>query len=95
VTFLNKIIRRGQRLVNYLCSLAGGEKNNIGSESERPVGTSLNNTELYQHYQRLVQDLSALTGNRSGDSPSFIPSAKQRIVQNLTTPLSLTTMGLG
>ncbi len=92
VTFLNKIIRRGQRLVNYLCSLAGGEKNNIGSESERPVGTSLNNTELYQHYQRLVQDLSALTGNHSVESPSFMPSEIKGIMQNLTTPLNLTTM---
>ncbi|WP_448216625.1 hypothetical protein [Endozoicomonas sp. 2B-B] len=95
VTFLNKIIRRGQRLVNYLCSLAGGEKNNIGSESKRPVGTSLNNTELYQHYQRLVQDLSALTGNHSVESPSFIPSANRGTIQSLTTPLNLTTMGQG
>ncbi|WP_448216624.1 hypothetical protein [Endozoicomonas sp. 2B-B] len=93
VTFLNKIIRRGQRLVNYLCSLAGGEKNNIGSESKRPVGTSLNNTELYQHYQRLVQDLSALTGNHSVESPSFIPSANRGTIQSLTTPQPLATIG--
>ncbi|WP_422492103.1 hypothetical protein [Endozoicomonas sp. ALD068] len=93
VTFLNKIIRRGQRLVNYLCSLAGGEKNNIGSESERPVGTSLNNTELYQHYQRLVQDLSALSGNYSVESPSFIPSANRGTIQSLTTPQPLATIG--
>ncbi|WP_422414062.1 hypothetical protein, partial [Endozoicomonas sp. ALB122] len=59
---------------------------------ERPVGTSLNNTELYQHYQRLVQDLSALSGNRSSESPSSMPSEIKGIMQNLTTPLNLTTM---
>ncbi|WP_422409062.1 hypothetical protein, partial [Endozoicomonas sp. ALB122] len=95
VTFLNKIIRRGQRLVNYLCSLAGGEKGDIESESERPLGTSLNDTELYQHYQRLVQDLSALSGNHSSESPSFITSASQGMTQNLTTPLNLTLINRG
>ncbi|WOG29827.1 hypothetical protein [Endozoicomonas sp. 8E] len=95
LAFLNKIIGRGQRLVNYLCSLAGGKKNDIGSESERPVGTTLNDTELYQHYQRLVQDLSALTGNSSGEIPSFILSESQGMIQNLTSPQPLTTMGSG
>ncbi|WOG29798.1 hypothetical protein [Endozoicomonas sp. 8E] len=95
LAFLNKIIGRGQRLVNYLCSLAGGKKNDIGSESERPVGTSLNDTELYQHYQRLVQDLGALSGSRSGESPSFIPSKSRGMIQKLTSPQPLTTMNQG
>ncbi|WOG29801.1 hypothetical protein [Endozoicomonas sp. 8E] len=95
LAFLNKIIGRGQRLVNYLCSLAGVKKNDIGSNSERPVGTSLNDTELNQHYQRLVQDLSALSGSRSGESPSFIPSKSRGMIQNLTSPQPLTTMGQG
>ncbi|WOG29793.1 hypothetical protein [Endozoicomonas sp. 8E] len=95
LAFLNKIIGRGQRLVNYLCSLAGGKKNDIGSDSARPVRTSLNDTELYQHYQRLVQDLSALSGSRSGESPSFIPSASQGMIKNLTSPQPLTTMSKG
>ncbi|WOG29794.1 hypothetical protein [Endozoicomonas sp. 8E] len=94
LAFLNKIIGRGQRLVNYLCSLAGVKKNDIGSDSARPGRTSLNDTELYQHYQRLVQDLSALTGSRSGESPLFVPSTSQGLMQNLTTPQPLTTMGL-
>ncbi|WP_422413647.1 hypothetical protein, partial [Endozoicomonas sp. ALB122] len=58
-----------------------------------PVGTSLNNTELYQHYQRLVQDLSALSGNYSVESPSFIPSANRGTIQSLTTPQPLATIG--
>ncbi len=94
LAFLNKIIGRGQRLLNYLFSLAGSKKDDIGSDNEQPVATNLNDTELYHHYQRLIQDLSALSGNRSSESPSFVPSTSQRIVQNLTTPQPLTTMGL-
>ncbi|WP_448216628.1 hypothetical protein [Endozoicomonas sp. 2B-B] len=89
---------RGQRLVNYLCSLVGGEEGDVGTgtaESEQPVMASVNDTELYQHYQRLVQDLSALSGNRSGESTSFVPSASQGMIQNLTTPLPSTTMSQG
>uniref|UniRef100_UPI003BB4BAF9 hypothetical protein n=1 Tax=Endozoicomonas sp. ALB032 TaxID=3403082 RepID=UPI003BB4BAF9 len=69
-------------------SLAGGEKNNIGSESERPVGTSLNNTELYQHYQRLVQDLRLLFSEISNnaiekDDPGDIARLKDSIWQKI------------
>ncbi|WP_257292382.1 hypothetical protein, partial [Endozoicomonas sp. ONNA1] len=94
----NRIIRRGQRLVHYLSSLAGGGKDDADTDtakSKQQGVASLNDTELNQHYQRLVQDLSALSGHRSGESPSFMSSASQRMTQNLTTPEPLTTMGRG
>ncbi|WP_422452393.1 hypothetical protein [Endozoicomonas sp. ALC066] len=98
LTFLNRIIRSGQRLLNYLSSLAGGEKDDVNAGealSERPLVASLNDTELNQNYQRLVQELNAQSGNRSGENPSFIPSTSQRMVQNLTTPQPLTRIGMG
>lgn len=86
---LNRIIRRGQRLVKYLGSLAGVEKDDVGAgeaDSEQPVVVSLNDTKLNQQYQRLVQEINATMGNRSGESPSYVPTASGRIIQNLTTP---------
>ncbi|WP_257275756.1 hypothetical protein, partial [Endozoicomonas sp. SESOKO4] len=94
----NRIIRRGQRLVHYLSSLARGGKDDADTDtakSKQQGVVSLNDTELNQHYQRLVQDISALSGHRTGESPSFMPSATQRVIQNLTNPQPLTTMGQG
>ncbi|WP_257252944.1 hypothetical protein, partial [Endozoicomonas sp. SESOKO3] len=94
----NRIIRRGQRLVHYLSSLAGGGKDDADTDTaknKQQEVASLNDTELNRHYQRLVQDLSALSGHRSGESPSFMPSATQRVGQNLTTPKPLTMVGQG
>ncbi|WP_257288536.1 hypothetical protein, partial [Endozoicomonas sp. SESOKO2] len=98
LSFLNRIIRRGQRLVHYLSSLARGGKDDADTDtakSKQQGVVSLNDTELNQHYQRLVQDISALSGHRTGESPSFMPSATQRVIQNLTNPQPLTTMGQG
>ncbi|WOG29810.1 calcium-binding protein [Endozoicomonas sp. 8E] len=96
LTFLNKIIRRGQQLMKYLCSLAGGEKDDVNTgeeDSGQPVLAILNDTELNQHYQRLAQEINALKGNRSGESLSYVPPESGRTMQNLTTPKTLATMG--
>ena len=97
LAFLNKIIARGQRLVNYFTRLIDdGSEGHEGNPSHgnHAVGT-LNDTELNRHYQRLVQDISALAGNRSGESPSFMPSPSQGMAQNLTTPQPVKTMAMG
>ncbi|WP_422413089.1 calcium-binding protein [Endozoicomonas sp. ALB122] len=96
-SLLNRIIGRGKQLLN-LGSLTVAKKDDADTgeaESERPMVANLNNTELNRQYQRLVQERNTLSGNRSGESPSFIPSVSQRMAQNLTNPLNLTMMGQG
>ncbi|WP_422452366.1 calcium-binding protein [Endozoicomonas sp. ALC066] len=93
---LNRIIRKGQQLANYLHSLAGAKKDDADTgeaESEQPEVASQNDTELNRHYQRLVQELNTTTGNHSDESPSFVPSASQGVMQNLTTPQPSTRIG--
>ncbi len=93
---LNRIIRKGQQLANYLHSLAGAKKDDADTgeaESEQPEVASQNDTELNRHYQRLVQELNTTTGNHSDESPSFVPSASQGAMQNLTTPQPSTRIG--
>ncbi|WP_257287348.1 hypothetical protein [Endozoicomonas sp. SESOKO2] len=84
--------------MNYLSSLAGSEKDDadtVEAENNRQEVANLNNTEMNRHYQRLVQEISTLSCNGSVECPSFKPSATQRAIENLTTPLPLTTMGQG
>ncbi|WOG29803.1 calcium-binding protein [Endozoicomonas sp. 8E] len=95
-SFLNKVIRRGKQLLNDLSSLYRDNKDDdelVVDQGERPTTAKLNETELNRHYQRMIQELNTLTGNRSGQSPAFIPSAIQGAMQNLTTPQPSTRIG--